>query len=104
MVCQISPAGPDRHTEYPVSPQHRFRRLGTGDAAPVVHGIVPPEAAGHLELGPQGQQQHWDQQQDVQIICKKAAITVIDMTVIGHKNLPNCETGGAQTSNGWPSR
>ena len=104
VVCQISPAGPDRHTEYPVSPQHRFRRLGTGDAAPVVHGIVPPEAAGHLELGPQGQQQHWDQQQDVQIICKKVAITVIDMTVIGHKNLPNCETGGAQTSNGWPSR
>ena len=94
VVCQISPAGPDRHTEYPVSPQHRFRRLGTGDAAPVVHGIVPPEAAGHLELGPQGQQQHWDQQQDVQIICKKVAIAVIDMTVIGHKNLPGSRPAG----------
>ena len=76
MIRQISPAGPDRHVIDTVSPQHRFRRLRTGDAAAIGLLAVAAETSADLKLGPQRQRQNGNQQQDIDIVGKKVTVAV----------------------------
>ena len=68
MIRQIAGAGPDRHVVDAVGPQHRLRRLGSGETPPVGNTAVPFEVSADLRLRPQGQQEHRDQQNAVDII------------------------------------
>ena len=57
-----------RHVVDAVCPQHRLRRLGAGETPPVGDAAVPLEVSADLRLRPQGQQEHRDQQNAVDII------------------------------------
>ena len=68
MIRQVSGAGPDGHVVDAVCPQHRLRRLRAGETPPVGNTAVPLEVSADLRLRPQGQQEHRDQQNAVDII------------------------------------
>ena len=88
VIRQVTAGGAHGNIIDPVGMQHRFRRLGACQMPPVVHGTVPPEVSAHLELCQQRKRQDRDQQQKVNIIGKKIAVTVVAVAitiVIGHR-------------------
>ena len=68
VIRQAAGAGPDGHVVDAVGPQHRLRRLRAGETPPVGDAAVPLEVSADLRLRPQGQQEHRDQQNAVDII------------------------------------
>ena len=68
VIRQVAGAGPDGHIIDAVGPQHRLRRLRAGETPPVGNTAVPLEVSADLRLRPQGQQEHRDQQNAVNII------------------------------------
>ena len=52
-----------------------------GDTAAVEDGAVPAELAGHLDLGPDGQDQDGDQQQEIEVVGEELAVAVIAVRI-----------------------
>ena len=77
VVRQAAPAGPDAHVIDAVGAEDRLRRLGAGETPAAALGAVAPEIAADLELGPQGQQHHRDQQDAVDVVGQEITVAVI---------------------------
>ena len=88
VVRQAAAAGTDTHVIDAVSPQHRLRRLSTGKTSAVLDGAVPSKVPADLDLGPKRQQKHRNQQNTIDVVSQKGAVTArVDIGINRH-NIP----------------
>ena len=83
VVRQLAPGGGDGYIVNPVGTEHRLRRLRAGETAAVGDPAVLIEAAADLDLGPEGQDHHRDQQKEIDVIGQEVSVATI---IIRHKH------------------